>query len=302
VSRVLLTGASGFIGGNLLRLLTEQGDEVHAVSRRAGEPLEGVHWHELDMLEEDAVGVLVDEIRPERMVHLAWYATPGSFWTAAENELWIGATLRLLRAFAAAGGRRAVVAGTCAEYRWGAETLVERQSPLEPATLYGACKLASFIACTALAEQLGVSLAWGRVFFLYGLGEDPRRLVSGVVRGLLAGDEVPTTDGTQRRDFMHVRDVAGAFAAILGSDVEGPVNIASGRAVAVREIIEMIGRETGAGRNLRVGALPQRAGEPAVIEGANNRLLGEVGFVPAVGLEDGIRETVESWRGPAPST
>ncbi len=292
MSGVLLTGASGFIGRHALDALLAQGQEVHAVARHAGSPREGVSWHELDLLQAGAAEELARAAGAERLLHLAWYATPGSFWSAPENERWIDASLRLLRAFGEAGGTRAVMAGTCAEYAWGDQLLSEHGTPLEPATLYGACKHATHVAATAIAAQLRISLAWARVFFLYGPGEAPGRLVSGVARGLLAGEEVPTTDGHQRRDLMYVRDVAAALVALLAGEATGALNIASGRAVPVREVVSLIAAEADGPGRVRFGALPARLEEPAVIAGDVQRLATEVGFRPTVALEQGIRETV----------
>lgn len=294
--RVLLTGASGFIGSHVLDLLCEREYEVHAVARRAREPRRGVVWHESDLLLPGAPEKLAHDAQASHLLHLAWYAVPGSFWNAAENERWIDASLRLLRAFGEACGSRAVVAGTCAEYEWGSELLSEDDTPLRPATLYGACKHATHVASEAIAAHLGISLAWGRVFFLYGQREPAGRLVSGIASGLLAGEEVPTTDGRQRRDFMHVRDVAEAFARILESDVQGAVNIATGRPVPVREIVTLIAECSGASERVRYGALSQRPGEPAILAGATTRLSSEVGFTPSIGLEQGIADVVAWWQ------
>lgn len=299
--RVLLTGASGFIGRHALDALIEQDHEVHAVARHAGPAREGVTWHEADLLRPDTPAALVRAAPTSHLLHLAWYAVPGSFWSAPENERWIDASLRLLRAFGEAGGRRAVMSGTCAEYAWEDDILSERATPLKPATLYGACKHATHVASAAVAEQLGVSFAWGRIFFLYGPGEDTARLVSGVARELLAGLQVPTTDGLQRRDFLHVQDVAGAFVALLRGEVTGPVNIASGEAPLVREIVTLIAEQAGGLERVRFDALPRRAGEPAVIAAEVGRLIDEVGFRPAIGLREGIADTVAWWREQAES-
>jgi nucleoside-diphosphate-sugar epimerase len=296
--KVLLTGASGFIGSYALELLLEQGHEVHAVSRHALVLPDGAIGHETDLLLPGAAETLMQEVRPTHLLHLAWYALPGSFWSAPENERWIDASLRLLRAFGEAAGRRAVIAGTCAEYAWGEEPLREQDNShgqataLEPATLYGACKHATHLAAEAIAEQLGVSLAWGRIFFLYGPGEAPARLVHSVARGLLVGEPVPTTDGLQLRDFMHVRDVASAFVVLLSGDLRGAVNIASGQAVAVGDLVRLIARETGGVERVRFGALDRRAGEPERIVADVERLRDAVGFTPATGLREGVAETV----------
>jgi nucleoside-diphosphate-sugar epimerase len=294
--RVLLTGATGFIGSHVIDALLARDHEVHAIARRRGPPRNRVVWYEADLLDPRAAERVALESQPDSLLHLAWYAVPGSFWNAPENERWIDASLRLLRAFGEAGGSHAVMAGTCAEYRWTAATLSERDTPLEPTTLYGACKHATHVAAAAIAEQLNVRLVWGRVFFLYGPGEPDGRLVSSVTRALLAGEHVPTTDGHQRRDFMHVSDVAAAFAALVDGQPAGAVNIASGEAVAVREILELIEKASGTRDGIQYGALPIRPGEPDAIVGDNHRLREEFGFRPRIGLETGIDETVAWWR------
>jgi nucleoside-diphosphate-sugar epimerase len=92
----MLTGATGFVGRQALTALAEAGHEVHAVARRGGTDAPGVSWHEADLL----AGVeVVNEVRPEVLVHLAWYAQHGRFWTSIENLRWVEASLGLLRAF-----------------------------------------------------------------------------------------------------------------------------------------------------------------------------------------------------------
>jgi nucleoside-diphosphate-sugar epimerase len=278
VSRVLLTGARGFIGSHARSALADRGHELHA--------------NTADLLEPGAAEEVVRGARPTHLLHLAWYAVPGKFWAAPENRAWVEATLRLLRAFYAAGGRRAVGAGTCAEYDWSGNGLLsEATTPLRPATLYGRAKAETFAAAADLGE-----LAWGRIFFLYGPGEHPDRLVSSVARRLLAGEEAPTSEGAQVRDFLHVADVAGAFAALLDSDVTGAVNVGSGEPVTVRAVVDTVARAAGRPDLLRPGALPQRTGEPAELVADVWRLRDQVGFRPRHDLESGIKDTVDWWR------
>jgi dTDP-L-rhamnose 4-epimerase len=347
---VLVTGASGFIGRQTLPVLLSHGHELHALARHpptvaaAGDAMAGdtpagdtpagdaaagdVVWHEGDLLDGLTAAALIERIRPEMLLHLAWTVEPGRFWTSPENVRWVEASLALLRAFVAAGGRRAVLAGTCAEYDWtidsidsaalprgdgepggsspprrdgepGADSpprLRERDAAIAPATLYGAAKHATHLVAEQLAWEADVQLGWGRVFYLYGPHEQPARLVPAIARSLLAGDPTPTSDGRQLRDFIHVADVAGAFVALLESDVEGPVNIATGDAVEVREVIETIAAHTGREDLLRWGAIPRAASDPDAIVADATRLREEVGFAAEIALADGLRETVEWWR------
>jgi nucleoside-diphosphate-sugar epimerase len=297
-SRVLLTGASGFVGRPTLDALVSRGHEVHALTTHPSPPdLDGVQWHTVDLRDEAGVAVLMKDLRPEQLVHLAWYVEHGRFWEAPENLLWVERSLCLVRLFADAGGRRAVLLGSCAEYDWSSarQPLREADSPIHPTTFYGVAKDALRRVCGAYAERKGFEFAWGRLFFLYGPREDPGRLVSSVVRSLLDGQVVATTAGTQRRDFLHVRDAADAVVELLQSAVTGPVNIASGEARTVAEVVEQIALATGRGELIDRGALPERLNEPRLLVADIARLRDEVGFRPRIDLAEGIADAVSWW-------
>jgi nucleoside-diphosphate-sugar epimerase len=256
-----------------------------------------VRWHTADLLDPAAAQTVVAEAAPECLLHLAWYAEHGLFWTSPENVRWVEATLRLLRAFADTGGLRAVVAGTCAEYEWTPEGgVLGEDAPLRPATLYGAAKNATRSVAQALAAEIGFELAWGRIFFPYGPGEAPTRLVPSVARALLGGNEAAVTDGRQLRDFVYVDDLAAAFVALVDSDVCGAVNIGSGEAVAVHEVVSLVGEALGRPDLIRFGALPGRPGEPATLVADVGRLRDEVGFRRRVPLREGVARSVAWWQ------
>jgi nucleoside-diphosphate-sugar epimerase len=148
----------------------------------------------------------------------------------------------------------------------------------------------------AYGEVAHLSIGWGRLFFLYGPGEKRGRLVSDAICKLLSRQELAASHGLQRRDFMHVSDAAEAFAALVDSDVQGPVNIGSGQAVSIRSILELIVQETGAGDLVRYAERHVPANDPPVIEAAVERLSDEVGFRPHYDLAGGLAETISWWR------
>jgi nucleoside-diphosphate-sugar epimerase len=303
MSRVLLTGATGLIGSRAIAPLLEAGHEVHAFARDPQALADDrgatsdVNWHAVNLLEQEATRAAVYEVQADALLHFAWYAEHGRFWESPENLPWVGATLNLLRLFSEAGGARAVLAGSCAEYEWGTNGICsEADTPLRPATLYGTAKHATQMVASAYAKGAGLQLAWGRIFLCYGPGEDERRLVPSVIRALLAGREAEVSDGQQWRDLMHTDDVARAFVALLDSPVTGPVNIASGEQVRLAEVIALIAAEVGRPELVRLGALPRREGDPAKLLAEVSRLRKEVGFERRITLAHGIRDTVAWWR------
>lgn len=298
MKRVLVTGGTGFIGRQSIEPLVRLGYEVHAAVRRppAQGPATGVMWHEADLLDPQVAMSLMKAVRPSHLLHLAWYAEHGKFWAAPVNVEWVEATLRLVRTFAAAGGTRAVLAGTCAEYDVATGFCSEAVTPLRPHSLYGAGKLAVERVIAAASEGLAVSYAWGRVFFLYGPHEHPNRLVSSVIRSLLQGEPAMCSHGRQLRDFLHVADVASAFVHLLDSEVEGPVNIGSGVPHFIGTVSEHLGAMTGRSDLLRMGAVGVAPDEPPLILADVRRLTNEVGWRPHWTLDTGLRATLEWWQ------
>ncbi|MBI4867780.1 MAG: NAD(P)-dependent oxidoreductase [Candidatus Wallbacteria bacterium] len=298
MKRVLVTGASGFIGRHALEPLLARGFEVHALlrARAAAKDEPGVTWHAADLLAPGAAVALLGEVRPTHLLHFAWHVDPASYRSSPENIRWVQASLGLLWAFTRSGGGRAVFAGTCAEYDWRHGYCSERLTPREPATLYGVSKNALQEIVAAAAGQGLLSAAWGRIFLLHGPGEPPGRFVPSVIRGLLGTGPVPMSRGDQLRDFLHVADVADAFVALLDSPVEGPVNIGSGRAVTLGEVAGMLARMIGGAERLEPGALESPPGDPPVLLPDITRLAREVGWRPARTLEAGLEATAEWWR------
>jgi nucleoside-diphosphate-sugar epimerase len=177
--RVLVSGAGGFIGRWSVPALLARGYEVHAVlsgkaDRDVPAELGGATIHIADLLNDRRAVELVDEVNPTHLLHFAWIATPGLYWSSPENFRWAKASEALLRSFHARGGRRVMMAGTCAEYDWSrAAECDELQSPLaddSSASLspYAACKIALQRTLADFGRREHVSTAWGRIFFQFG--------------------------------------------------------------------------------------------------------------------------------------
>ncbi len=297
--RVLVTGASGFIGRPLLRHLLERGFEVHATALDAlagAEVVRDVVWHPLNLLDIGSHATLFAAAQPTHLLHLAWNATPGVCWTTPGNLRWVQASLALIEAFQACGGQRAVLAGSCAEYDWSHGFCSEQITPTRTKTLYSICKNSLWRMSEGFAARTGLSVASGRVFFLYGPHEYPNRLVPHVVRSLLRGEPAACSHGEQIRDFLHVDDVASGFAVLLASDVTGVVNIASGQPVRLREIIHALADQIGRRDLVRLGAVAVPPDEAPLVVADVRRLTQEVGWTPRYDLPTGLEQTIQWWR------
>lgn len=297
MKRVLLTGATGFIGRHCLPILEARGYEVHAVSSRSVPELtSNIRWHQTDLLNPPKVASLMAKVQPTHLLHFAWYTMPGKYWTSVENVPWVQASIGLLHEFVQHDGQRVVMVGSCAEYDWRYGYCSEATTPIAPTTLYGTCKHLLQLVLSATSEQRGLSAAWGRTFFLFGPHEHPDRLVAYVIRSLLRGEPARCSHGRQVRDFLYVQDMADAFVALLDSAVSGPINIASGKPVVLQELIYKIAAKFNRDDLIQLGTVPTSPDEPPLLVADVRRLHEEVGWTPKYDLDTGLEQTIDWWK------
>ena len=297
--RIVLTGATGFIGSHLARRMVADGCEVHALVRpqsdtwRIQDILPRLNVVPCDLLSADDVDRSLEAIRPDHCVHLAWCTAPGTYRTSLDNLRFLGASLHLAARLVEIGCGRLVVAGSCAEYEPAAGAISEHDRTGSH-DLYVAAKLGLLLTLEQLGKATGMQVAWGRIFYLHGPFEDERRLVPMVIRSLLRSAPVRLETGDVIRDYSHVEDVAAAIWAVTRAGLVGPVNIGSGRPVVIRELVASLARILD--RPLRLessGAAP--TAQPSVYAD-NARLRSDTTWAPRFGLEQGLRHTVEWWK------
>ena len=299
MNRVLVTGGGGFIGRHLLPLLVASGAEVHAVCRGSAPEVadKRVLWHQADMLDARQVKALVRQVKADQLIHLAWYTTPPLYWEAGENTLWLEASILLFREFADAGGKRVVAMGTCAEYDWSGGRCIEDSTSLAPLSLYGRSKNSLQASLAKIAASSGIVSTWARLFFPYGPGEHPSKLVTHIATALLNGQRASCSTPDQKRDFIYVTDVASAIVAVLKSRFSGAINIGSGAAVTVREVVEKVAQQIGRVDLLDLRTPDQTSNAAPLVVADIGKLGGVIHWTPAVCLDAGIAQTIEYCRG-----
>ncbi|QWU99345.1 NAD-dependent epimerase/dehydratase family protein [Francisella salimarina] len=297
MKKILLTGANGFIGQACLDQLIDMDVEVHAISRNYKKSYRNIIWHQVDIFDQHAMNYLISKIRPSHLLHLAWYTEPGKYWTSNNNFKWVSASTTMLQSFYEFGGERVVMAGSCAEYSWEYGLCTEYLTPLVPNTVYGVCKNSLQSMLTSFSEQNALSSAWGRVFFLFGPKEHPSRLFSSVIKALLSGKDIPCSSGNQIRDFMHVNDVASAFIALLDSNLQGSINIASGQGIMIKNVLARITSLLNTPPELiKLGALPSNPNDPKLLLANTKRLNDELGWQPSMSFDEALLDTIDWWK------
>ncbi len=269
---ILLTGATGFVGCQVLRVLAEQATKVRVVVREGKQ-------EQLNFLGNIETLVSTSDLFAENadwwasachgidtVIHIAWYVEPGKYLQSEKNLDCLLGTLQMAKGAVQAGVVRFVGIGTCFEYDLSAGML-SVDTPLRPLTPYAAAKAAAFIALSKWLPEQGLEFAWCRLFYLYGEGEDARRLVPYLRTRLAAKQPAELTSGNQIRDFLDVSKAGRMIVeAALGHRL-GPINICSGQPITVRQLAEQIADEYGRRDLLKFGVRPDNLVDPPCVVG-----------------------------------
>ena len=289
--KLFLTGGTGLIGKELWQPLAEAGFETYALTIDENPPaVPAITWLKGNLFDENKLADFFAQVKPQYLLNMAW-CTNGDYQTSNINFEFVRAGLALLKHFAANGGKRAIFTGTCLEYA-PKDGPIKETDALAPPCVYAYCKNALRELAEVFCKQNGLEFAYGRIFYVYGKNEYPKRLTASIINRLRAGEKVQVNHAQLSKDYLYTKDIAAAFAALLNSDVTGNVNICSGQAVSLADFSRTIAHQLGREDLLDLQTLP--TDQPPCIVGDNSRLRGEVGFVPRYTLTSALAEILES--------
>lgn len=268
----LLTGATGFVGRQILKALEQQGVPCRVVARPGKEEffdrfsnIESVITTD-DLFAEPSSFMEDACLKVHTVIHAAWYVDPKDYLQSPRNMDCLRGTLLFAQACASAGVKRFVGLGTCFEYdvTYGHLSI---ETPIKPTSIYAAAKAATFLFLLQFFRLWRIEFAWARLFYLFGEGEKAQRLVPYIRSRLERRERVELTSGDQVRDFLDVKEAGRKIAELAMGPVCGPANICSGSGITVRALAEKIADEYGRPDLLAFGARPQNLVDPPCVVG-----------------------------------
>lgn len=273
--QVLVTGGTGFVGRQIVRALATHDVDIAIVVRRGKEsettavPAIKRVISTSDLFQESPEWWSSQLRDIDTVVHAAWYVEPGKYLQSPKNLDCLSGTLNLAKGAALAGVRHLVGIGTCLECEL-TQGVVWEDTAINPQTPYAAAKAAAYIALSQWLPTQSISFAWCRLFYLYGEGEDERRLVPYLHARLAAGQQAELTSGSQVRDYLDVAVAGKMIADVALHPRPGVANICSGVPITVRQLAERIADQYGRRDLLAFAARPESTTEPPFVLGRSS--------------------------------
>lgn len=289
--KVVVTGATGFIGSHLCRVLCRNGAEVHAVSRTQHDN-DAACWWQADLGDIAAVRRILKDIGPELIFHLSGHVTaaPDLDFVVSTFESHVVSTVYLLTVATEIGCRRIVITGSLTEPQPGCGNVI-------PSSPYAAAKWTSSAYGRMFHALYQTPVTIVRPFMTYGPMQNPHKIIPYVILSLLREESPKLASGRWRADWIYIDDVIeGLLAAAHVSDAEGcTIDLGSGIMIPVREIVDHVVKLVGSPIRPSFGVLPDRPAEEiraADVAYAHDK----IGWRPSTSLEEGLAFTVNWYR------
>ncbi len=269
----LITGATGFVGTQILKHLDQKNVKIKVIARPNSDNLFSKYKNITEVISTEDFFLETNDWYEKAcegidiIIHCAWYATPGKYLHSSLNETCYMGTMNFAQSASDAGIKKFIGIGSCFEYELMTNKKIDIDQPLNPLTKYARAKVETFNSLTLLFKKEKVNFIWARLFYLYGEGEDRRRLIPVLREKLTAGKKVALTKGNEIRDYMDVEEAGRVITELALSDRLGPFNVCSGQGVSIKELAKNIAKDYDADYLLDFGSYQGSEKEPPYIVG-----------------------------------
>lgn len=302
--RVLVTGATGFIGSHLVRRLLIEGAEVHILVRkgsncyRISDVIRNlIIWHG-ELKDYSSIDYCIKNSKPQIIYHLAADRNVKRDLNLIDSiiDTNVKGTIYLLKAVVETDTPLEcfVNTGTSEEYGDGFTPFHEEQREV-PVSPYSASKVAATYFCQMIHKTVGLPVVILRPFLTYGPYQDIDMFIPSLISHCISGKDFPMTEGSQTREFNYVDDIVEAYllASTCPNAIGEIINVGNGLEYSIKDVAEKIVKMMGNPIRLLVGALPKRPGEATHFFCDNKKAISLLNWSPVIELEEGLKRTID---------
>lgn len=301
--KVLITGATGFVGSHLLELFLNNNYQVQILLRPESNTWRIAHlishnninllYGDLNDIGQSDLKNSINSFEPESIIHLAWQGVGNKDRNDTQQLLNIQQSIELVKLAKGLNVKSFIGLGSQAEYGPCSNIISELQ-PTLPTTCYGIAKLSTSLVLQDLCEQFNIRYAWLRLFSSYGPKDNDSWLIPYLINSFKNNINPDLTKCEQRWDYIHVADVASAiYSIVISSQANGIFNLGSGQANKLIDIVNYINNKTNPDIKANIGAVPYRPDQVMHLEADITRLKKYTNWTPRKNLYQGLDETIE---------
>ncbi len=287
MKKVIVTGINGLIGQHIVKPLKELDFEIYGIGRKDFTTNQ-FHYIKADINDFIEIENIFNKIQPEYLIHLAWDLSKGYFHSNANFDM-LTSSINILKYFKNNGGKKAIYIGTYAEYSFD-NIPAKENDILNPASVYAKCKNYLREVCELYCKNNNIDFCWVRLFNTYGENDNNTRLFPYIINKLKNNEKVSVNHSHLEKDYIYAGDVGIMLASIIDSDVNGIINICSGKGIKLGDLAIMIAEKLGKTNLLELNEL--YTDEPLKTIGDNSRILNELKFTNYTNINEIINKII----------
>lgn len=293
MKKVLLTGATGLIGKELIKPLLDNGYKIFAISRKAIPNSNTVAWLAGDLFDTQFIKSCCKKAQADILVHLAWKVTR-DYAYSNENFSFLASSISLLQEFQQNGGKQVFISGSFSEYDDSKPFLTENTPINANDMLYTFCKNKLHEISEKFCRQNALDFCYGRIFNVFGHNEDDKRLTKYILNCLSQDKEAIIKSGPLQKDYLYSREIARAIVHILNKNYTGTINICSGKPVTIKELALKFAKKFNKEHLLKFEN--NFGNQPQIIYGDNSILCSQLKYQYFYTLDQAVDEVFEEYQ------